>query len=64
MDGNTVMSKNGIYIGNRRIGAGSPCFVIAEAGINHNGDHCHGCAFGFWNLRAFVEKHTPKTLFA
>src|SRR5207249_5524015 len=27
-----------ISIGARRIGPGQPCFVIAEAGINHNGD--------------------------
>src|SRR3954452_21799646 len=27
-----------ITIAGRRIGAGHPCFVIAEAGINHNGD--------------------------
>ena len=27
-----------IRIGAREIGSGSPCFVIAEAGINHNGD--------------------------
>ena len=27
-----------IAIGGREIGAGRPCFVIAEAGINHNGD--------------------------
>ena len=26
-----------ISIGTRSIGAGSPCFVIAEAGVNHNG---------------------------
>jgi N,N'-diacetyllegionaminate synthase len=26
-----------IKIGERRIGAGEPCFVIAEAGVNHNG---------------------------
>lgn len=25
-------------IGNRRIGSGERCFVIAEAGVNHNGD--------------------------
>jgi N,N'-diacetyllegionaminate synthase len=25
-------------IGRRRIGPGHPCFVIAEAGVNHNGD--------------------------
>ena len=27
-----------ITIGSRTIGPGQPCFVIAEAGINHNGD--------------------------
>jgi N,N'-diacetyllegionaminate synthase len=27
-----------VKIGSREIGAGRPCFVIAEAGINHNGD--------------------------
>jgi sialic acid synthase SpsE len=27
-----------ITIGSKTIGAGQPCFVIAEAGINHNGD--------------------------
>lgn len=27
-----------LTIGSRRIGAGQPCFIIAEAGINHNGD--------------------------
>jgi N,N'-diacetyllegionaminate synthase len=27
-----------ITIGNRRIGPGQPCFVIAEAGVNHNGE--------------------------
>src|SRR5262249_40295445 len=27
-----------LTIGSRAIGAGQPCFIIAEAGINHNGD--------------------------
>jgi N-acetylneuraminate synthase/N,N'-diacetyllegionaminate synthase len=27
-----------IAIGERVIGAGQPCFIIAEAGVNHNGD--------------------------
>lgn len=31
------MAKH-IEIGGRRIGPGEPCFVIAEVGINHNGD--------------------------
>ena len=25
-------------IGDRQIGPGQPCYVIAEAGVNHNGD--------------------------
>jgi len=31
------MSKK-IKIGNRLIGDGEPCFIVAEAGVNHNGD--------------------------
>ena len=27
-----------VRIGNRLVGEGQPCFVIAEIGINHNGD--------------------------
>src|SRR5919197_1237371 len=27
-----------VRIGGRPVGAGHPCFVIAEAGVNHNGD--------------------------
>jgi N-acetylneuraminate synthase len=30
--------KQKIKIGNKYIGDGQPCFIIAEAGINHNGD--------------------------
>ncbi|MEY3444500.1 MAG: hypothetical protein RLZZ519_2781 [Bacteroidota bacterium] len=29
---------NSITISDRRIGPGLPCFIIAEAGVNHNGD--------------------------
>jgi N-acetylneuraminate synthase/N,N'-diacetyllegionaminate synthase len=28
----------GFAIGGRRVGGGAPCFVIAEIGVNHNGD--------------------------
>ena len=38
MDGKPMMNAPIISIGGRPIGAGCPCFVIAEAGINHNGD--------------------------
>src|SRR6478736_146871 len=27
-----------VRIGNRRVGAGEPCYLIAEIGINHNGN--------------------------
>ena len=27
-----------VSIGGRRIGPGNPCFIIAEAGVNHNGE--------------------------
>ena len=29
--------KGFLSIGNRRVGYGQPCFIIAEAGVNHNG---------------------------
>lgn len=29
---------NAIRIGDREVGASRPCFIIAEAGVNHNGD--------------------------
>ncbi|MEM2963775.1 MAG: N-acetylneuraminate synthase [Candidatus Anstonellales archaeon] len=32
-----MMSDKKITIKNRSIGNGSPCFIIAEAGVNHNG---------------------------
>jgi N-acetylneuraminate synthase len=31
-------NMNPISIGNWKIGDGEPCFIIAEAGVNHNGD--------------------------
>lgn len=31
------MQSNSINIGGRRVGPGNPCFIIAEAGVNHNG---------------------------
>ncbi|MDB5904947.1 MAG: neuB, partial [Betaproteobacteria bacterium] len=31
------MSPAPITIGGRTVGAGHPCLVIAEAGVNHNG---------------------------
>ena len=27
-----------IRIGSRVVGEGYPCFIVAEAGVNHNGD--------------------------
>lgn len=30
--------SEGVHIGDRVLGEGSPCFVIAEAGVNHDGD--------------------------
>ena len=32
-----IPEKNAIYIEKREIGSGRPCFIIAEAGVNHNG---------------------------
>ena len=33
----TIASVKPITVGTRKIGPGEPCFVIAEAGVNHNG---------------------------
>ena len=33
-----MAERTRITIGQREVGAGRPCFIIAEAGINHNGD--------------------------
>jgi N-acetylneuraminate synthase/N,N'-diacetyllegionaminate synthase len=33
-----MSSQTVIEVAGRRIGDGAPCFVIAEAGVNHNGD--------------------------
>ena len=32
------MATETVVIGCRTVGAGEPCFIIAEAGVNHNGD--------------------------
>jgi hypothetical protein len=32
------LNSNAIQLGDRTIGNGQPCFVIAEAGLNHNGE--------------------------
>src|SRR5439155_732313 len=34
----TFVSASGFVVGERRIGGGAPVFVVAEAGVNHNGD--------------------------
>jgi N-acetylneuraminate synthase len=33
-----VLTEKSVPIGERAVGAGQPCFIIAEAGVNHNGD--------------------------
>jgi len=35
---NTIFRNNQIKIGDLLIGSGEPAFIIAEAGVNHNGD--------------------------
>jgi sialic acid synthase SpsE/CBS domain-containing protein/endonuclease IV len=34
----TSSNERSLQVGTRRIGPGEPCYVIAEVGINHNGD--------------------------
>ena len=33
-----MVARRTIHIGPREVGPGHPCFIIAEAGVNHNGD--------------------------
>ncbi len=37
-DGATPARKSKVRVGDRLVGDGEPCFIIAEIGINHNGD--------------------------
>ena len=32
------MSAKHVKIGSKLVGPGNPCYIIAEIGINHNGD--------------------------
>jgi sialic acid synthase SpsE len=34
----SYVTRTHVRIGDRRIGPNEPCYIIAEAGINHNGD--------------------------
>ena len=34
----TQIFMNKIKIGGKTVGYGEPCFIIAEAGVNHNGE--------------------------
>ncbi len=55
-----------IEIGGRRIGRGAPCFVIAEIGMNHNGDEAlaadmvraaAGCGADAVKFQTFFARH-------
>src|SRR5579871_1026182 len=37
-NGSSPSSQNAIRLGSKLVGDSRPCFVIAEIGINHNGD--------------------------
>jgi N-acetylneuraminate synthase len=64
---------NTIHIGGRPIGLGAPCFIIAEIGINHNGDlglakklisaaHLAGCDAVKFQKRTIDVVYTPEEL--
>ena len=71
------MSRAQIAIGDRAIGEGLPCFVIAEAGVNHNGDiglalrlvaaaaHAGADAVKFqtFNADRLVTRHAPRAAY-
>jgi N-acetylneuraminate synthase len=35
---NNIAPNSGIQLGSKKLGADQPCYIIAEIGINHNGD--------------------------
>src|SRR5438034_7874042 len=62
-----------VKIGNRLVGDGEACFVIAEIGINHNGDldiarklisaaHLAGCDAVKFQKRTIEVVYTPEEL--
>jgi N-acetylneuraminate synthase len=62
-----------VKIGNRLVGDGEPCFIIAEIGINHNGDldiarklisaaHLAGCDAVKFQKRTIEVVYTPEEL--
>jgi N-acetylneuraminate synthase len=34
----SILSQDAVRIGSKLVGDSQPCYVIAEIGINHNGD--------------------------
>ena len=48
-----------IKIGEKSIGADNPCFVIAEAGVNHNGDLGHTIKLVSIAHKVGAEWHLP-----
>ena len=70
-------ARRGFVVGERAIGAGEPVFVVAEAGVNHNGDvrlarrlivaakeaGADGVKFQTFRSDALVSRHAPKAAY-
>jgi N,N'-diacetyllegionaminate synthase len=66
-----------IRIGNKRIGQGEPCFIVAEAGVNHNGDinlakklvaaakdaGADAVKFQTFSTESIITRHAPKAAY-
>lgn len=72
------MQEKYIEIGERRVGRGHPCFIIAEAGVNHNGQlglarklvdiavdaNCDSVKFQSFKTELFATPDTPKAKYS
>jgi N-acetylneuraminate synthase len=72
------LTAKAVEIAGRKVGPGHPCFIVAEAGVNHNGDMklarelvdaaqragCDAVKFQSFKTELYVTAHTPKAQYS